>query len=348
MAEDVVGRDATITHLHNPPLVMADVQADGPRWLAAAPTLARKPAQAAVPVSARRPCRGGVEAPAGASPGPGADYDTDWARRYPARLARAALVEARGPARRRRRWPGPELHGPRPPRRAWRRDGRAGHLRRQPPQPRRHAAAAHLDPRAVAPPAVRGGGRRLLLPHPAHQRRCRPSSSAPSPSSAPRSRRRSADRAADLIDDGWSMLIFPEGGRSPDGWGQPFRGGAAYLALRCGVPVVPVHIEGTGRILRKGRKLPTPGHGQGHLRRAAAPAPRARTAGRFGATHRAGGGRPGRRGHAPTGGRPAAGPTPARRPALTGPGAPAWRRAWALGDPDAPPHPPAAALAREL
>ena len=70
--------------------------------------------------------------------------------------------------------------------------------------------------------------------------------------------RRSADLAAELIDDGWSLLIFPEGGRSPDGWGQAFRGGAAYLADRCDVPVVPVHIEGTGRILRKGRSLPSP------------------------------------------------------------------------------------------
>lgn len=69
--------------------------------------------------------------------------------------------------------------------------------------------------------------------------------------------RRSADDAAELIDDGWSMVIFPEGGRSPDGWGQPFRGGAAYLAIRCGVPVVPVHLEGTGRILRKGKKTPS-------------------------------------------------------------------------------------------
>src|SRR4029077_16215359 len=68
--------------------------------------------------------------------------------------------------------------------------------------------------------------------------------------------RRSADDAAALIDDGWSLVIFPEGGRSPDGWGQPFRGGAAYLALRCQVPVVPVHIEGPGRILRKGRNRP--------------------------------------------------------------------------------------------
>ena len=70
--------------------------------------------------------------------------------------------------------------------------------------------------------------------------------------------RRSAALASELIDEGWSMLIFPEGGRSPDGWGQPFRGGAAYLSLRCDVPVVPVHLQGTGRILRNGKKLHTP------------------------------------------------------------------------------------------
>jgi 1-acyl-sn-glycerol-3-phosphate acyltransferase len=69
--------------------------------------------------------------------------------------------------------------------------------------------------------------------------------------------RKSADLARSLIDDGWSLLIFPEGGRSPDGWGQPFRGGAAYIAMRCGVPVVPIHVEGTGRILRKGKSRPT-------------------------------------------------------------------------------------------
>ena len=70
--------------------------------------------------------------------------------------------------------------------------------------------------------------------------------------------RRSAEMVRDLIDEGWSLIIFPEGGRSPDGWGQPFRGGAAYLAIRCGVPVVPIHIYGTGKILRKGKTLPRP------------------------------------------------------------------------------------------
>ncbi len=71
--------------------------------------------------------------------------------------------------------------------------------------------------------------------------------------------RSSAEQAADLLDEGWSMLIFPEGGRSPDGWGQPFKGGAAYLAVRCGVPVVPVHIRGTDRLFPKGAKRPRRG-----------------------------------------------------------------------------------------
>jgi 1-acyl-sn-glycerol-3-phosphate acyltransferase len=67
--------------------------------------------------------------------------------------------------------------------------------------------------------------------------------------------RRSADLAAGLLDDGWNMIIFPEGGRSPDGWAQTFRGGAAYLAARTGCPVVPVHLDGTRHILPKGRRM---------------------------------------------------------------------------------------------
>ena len=69
--------------------------------------------------------------------------------------------------------------------------------------------------------------------------------------------RQSADIAASLLEEGWSLVIFPEGGRSPDGWGQEFRGGAAYLAKRCAVPVVPVHLRGVRPIFPKG---------SGHLR----------------------------------------------------------------------------------
>jgi 1-acyl-sn-glycerol-3-phosphate acyltransferase len=65
--------------------------------------------------------------------------------------------------------------------------------------------------------------------------------------------RRSIDLAAELLRDDWNLVIFPEGGRSPDGWAQTFHpGGAAYLATRTGCPVVPVHLDGTRHLLPKG------------------------------------------------------------------------------------------------
>ena len=64
--------------------------------------------------------------------------------------------------------------------------------------------------------------------------------------------RRSIERATELLEDGWNLVIFPEGGRTPDGWAQPFKPGAAFLATRVKVPVVPVHIEGSRRVIRKG------------------------------------------------------------------------------------------------
>jgi 1-acyl-sn-glycerol-3-phosphate acyltransferase len=66
--------------------------------------------------------------------------------------------------------------------------------------------------------------------------------------------RRSSDAIRAMIEDGWSLVIYPEGGRSPDGWGQEFKGGAAYLSARTGAPVVPVFIDGTGSLFPKGAK----------------------------------------------------------------------------------------------
>jgi lactate racemase len=42
-------------------------------------------------------------------------------------------------------------------------------------------------------------------------------------------------------------------------WGQPFRGGAAFLSVRTGAPIVPVHLDGTGAIWGKGRRKLEPG-----------------------------------------------------------------------------------------
>jgi 1-acyl-sn-glycerol-3-phosphate acyltransferase len=46
-----------------------------------------------------------------------------------------------------------------------------------------------------------------------------------------------------------SVLLFPEGGRSPDHL-QEFKEGAAYIAIKAGVPAVPLAILGTREILR--------------------------------------------------------------------------------------------------
>lgn len=68
--------------------------------------------------------------------------------------------------------------------------------------------------------------------------------------------RRSTDQIKALLLDGWSIVIFPEGGRSPDGLGQEFKAGAMFLAQRSGCVVVPVHIDGTNVVLPKGATFP--------------------------------------------------------------------------------------------
>ncbi len=62
-----------------------------------------------------------------------------------------------------------------------------------------------------------------------------------------------------LLDEGWSIVVFPEGTRSPDGWTRRFRHGAAYLAVQHGVPVVPIGIRGSFAAMPRGRGWPVPG-----------------------------------------------------------------------------------------
>ena len=62
-----------------------------------------------------------------------------------------------------------------------------------------------------------------------------------------------------VLADGWSLLIFPEGTRSADGWTGRFRLGAAHLACEHGIPVVPVAHRGTFAAMPRGQGWPSPG-----------------------------------------------------------------------------------------
>jgi 1-acyl-sn-glycerol-3-phosphate acyltransferase len=63
--------------------------------------------------------------------------------------------------------------------------------------------------------------------------------------------RRSLDEAVEKIRGGASVLLFGEGTRTEDGKLQPFKRGAFHLAVRSGVPVVPLTINGSYTIVPK-------------------------------------------------------------------------------------------------
>jgi 1-acyl-sn-glycerol-3-phosphate acyltransferase len=69
-----------------------------------------------------------------------------------------------------------------------------------------------------------------------------------------------------LLADGWSLIMYPEGTRSPDGWTRRFRPGAAHLATSVGVPVVPIGLVGSYAAMPRGRGWPKPGRPEVHVR----------------------------------------------------------------------------------
>jgi 1-acyl-sn-glycerol-3-phosphate acyltransferase len=251
----------------------------------------------------------------------GVEYDTDWARRAPARFGRAAVQDLIGTPLI-RAVASPTVHGL----------DRIAHL----DEPVIFAAnhASHMDTPLLLSVVPDRWRRQIFVAGAADYFFDTKTKAAFSsfllnavPVDRVRVSRESANRLADLLADGWSMLIFPEGGRSPDGWGQPHQRGAAWLAVRTGRTIVPIHVEGTRQILAKGSKSFRPG----------------RTSVTFGPPLRPGGDTrtlaaeleasiaaladelttdwyTARR-------RAAAGTTPS----LTGPDVGAWRRRWALG-----------------
>ncbi|HXB63032.1 MAG TPA: lysophospholipid acyltransferase family protein [Acidobacteriaceae bacterium] len=51
------------------------------------------------------------------------------------------------------------------------------------------------------------------------------------------------------LKSGMPLLVFPDGGRSADGSVRPFLAGSAWMAIRAGVPIVPLALVGTYELL---------------------------------------------------------------------------------------------------
>jgi len=182
----------------------------------------------------------------------GVDYETEWARKYPARLARAMVLDNVG----------------RPLIRAVAAPVIAGLDRIDSvPGPVVFAAnhASHVDTPLLLTSLPERFRHRTAVAAGADyffDKRWKATFWAflinAFPIERTRISRRGAALAGELLEAGWSIIIFPEGGRSPDGWAQEHKPGAAFLANRHRVPVVPVHLEGTRRVLRRGAKSITP------------------------------------------------------------------------------------------
>ncbi len=68
----------------------------------------------------------------------------------------------------------------------------------------------------------------------------------------PRRAARNIEAAARRVEDGLSILVFPEGGRSRGESMRRFKTGAAHIAIEAGVPIVPMAIAGSGAVLPPG------------------------------------------------------------------------------------------------
>ena len=63
----------------------------------------------------------------------------------------------------------------------------------------------------------------------------------------------------EVLESGFSVLIFPEGQRTETGQIERFRAGVGMIASRLNVPVVPVRIEGLDKVLAPSWRMARPG-----------------------------------------------------------------------------------------
>lgn len=65
--------------------------------------------------------------------------------------------------------------------------------------------------------------------------------------------------ASRLTANGLSLIIFPEGTRSRDGFLGKFKGGSIMLAMQAGLPLVPISVVGSRHVMKKGELTTRPG-----------------------------------------------------------------------------------------
>lgn len=71
---------------------------------------------------------------------------------------------------------------------------------------------------------------------------------------------KSLQEGTDKLGGGWSVLIYPEGTRTPDGLLHAFKKGAFMMAVQTGIPILPVTCNGAFKIMPKNSLLFRPGH----------------------------------------------------------------------------------------
>jgi len=71
--------------------------------------------------------------------------------------------------------------------------------------------------------------------------------------------RRTLRYVGELLGDGWSVLIYPEGERSTTGEVGAFKPGIGMIGSRLVVPLVPVRLEGVDRVLHRSWRMARPG-----------------------------------------------------------------------------------------
>jgi 1-acyl-sn-glycerol-3-phosphate acyltransferase len=65
--------------------------------------------------------------------------------------------------------------------------------------------------------------------------------------------------ASRLTSSGLSLIVFPEGTRSRDGFLGKFKGGSIMLAMQAGLPLVPISVVGSRHVMKKGELTTKPG-----------------------------------------------------------------------------------------